>query len=133
MSNTYNPRENTFIKAPEQKTCPTCGQIYTEGGKPMVNVMNNYVSETGTIITVNSAEDIITIKDVPMYRCDENHPKTGLVHVSSILRDKLTKDKLQQQQVQQSTTVPTVTNPVPVPFNKLQAAQQVAQTTQTNP
>jgi len=125
MSTTYNPRDNTFIKKPEPSTCPTCGQLVQEVGKPFSNHMNNYISETGVIMTMNSNEDVIEIKGVPMYKCDDTNSKNGLMHVSRYLENK------KRLQAAPSTNVPApvanvpqgqVANPPPV-ANKLQAAQ----------
>ena len=142
MSTTYNPRDNTFIKKPEPSTCPTCGQLVQDLGKPFQNHMNNYISETGVIMTMNSNDDIIEIKGVPMYKCDDTNSKNGLMHVSRYLENKKRaaakvvvgvdrQPQVQQQQVQQQVNPETIVAPqinvaTPPPISKLQASQLVA-------
>ena len=81
MSETYNPRERTFIKAPEIKMCPTCGHAMTPDVKPMTNVMNRYINaETGNIVTVNSGEPTIVQSGVTLYRCEHERNHEGKWH-----------------------------------------------------
>ena len=127
MSTTYNPRDNTFIKKPEPSTCPTCGQLVQDLGKPFQNHMNNYISETGVIMTMNSGEDIIKIKGVPMYKCDDTNSKNGLMHVSRYLENKKRAASKQLVQNNPETTVaPQINVATPPPVSKLQASQLVA-------
>ena len=106
-ANVYNPRERSFIQPPEIKTCPTCGQLMQPEIKPMNNHMNNYISETGVILTINSDKDILVIKDVPMYKCDEQDSKTGLFHRSSGLRNALAEKQAAQIPAQQVVQEPS--------------------------
>ena len=62
MTETYNPRERTFIKMPEVKCCTACGQPLPSEVKPMNNHMNRYTSLEGRITVRNSNEDILEIK-----------------------------------------------------------------------
>lgn len=128
MSTTYNPRDNTFIKKPEPSTCPTCGQLVQDLGKPFQNHMNNYTSETGVIMTMNSNEDIIEIKGVPMYKCDDTNSKNGLMHVSRYLENKKRAAAAKQsvQNNPETTVAPQINVATPPPASKLQAAQSVA-------
>ena len=72
MSETYNPRERTFIKAPEVKICPTCGNPMMPEVKPMSNHMNNYMNaSTGKIYgSINSNEGHLIIQGVTLYKVD---------------------------------------------------------------
>jgi len=62
MTETYNPRDRSFIKMPEIKCCAACGQPLPSEVKPMNNHMNRYISEHGKISVMNSNEDIVSIK-----------------------------------------------------------------------
>ena len=134
MSTTYNPRDNTFIKKPEPSTCPTCGQLVQDLGKPFQNHMNNYISETGVIMTMNSGEDIIEIKGVPMYKCDDTNSKNGLMHVSRYLENKkraaaaaaASSSKQSVQNSLETAVAPQINVATPPPASKLQASQLVA-------
>lgn len=69
MPQIYNPRDNSPIKMPEKKLCPTCGQEITPEVKPITNEMNSYVNPlTGVAWVINSSENILEIKGVKMYK-----------------------------------------------------------------
>jgi hypothetical protein len=72
MPETYNPRERTFIKVPEVKLCPECGQPLPSDVKPMTNIMNNYISASGNRMVLNSDENILEIKGVKVYKAKQN-------------------------------------------------------------
>jgi hypothetical protein len=69
---TYNPQVNTFIKKPEIKLCPACGQPIHPEVKPLGNAMNKYVvAETGRVYAVlNDDAEELTIGGVPLFRED---------------------------------------------------------------
>ncbi len=71
MPETYNPRERTFIKVPEAKFCPQCGQQLPSDVKPMSNVMNNYISTTGNRMTINSDAPTVVINGVTLYKASK--------------------------------------------------------------
>lgn len=69
MPQIYNPRDNSPIKMPEKKLCPTCGQEITPEVKPITNEMNSYVNPlTGVAWVINSSEESLEIKGVKMYK-----------------------------------------------------------------
>lgn len=69
MPQIYNPRDNSPIKMPEKKLCPTCGQEITPEVKPITNEMNSYVNPlTDVAFVLNSSAESIDIKGVKMYR-----------------------------------------------------------------
>jgi len=81
MSETYNPRERSFIKAPEIKCCVTCGQPIMPEVKPMNNYMNRYVNDiSGNVVVLNSNNEYVEIQGVKLRREDvtkvQEAPKT---------------------------------------------------------
>ena len=75
MTETYNPREQTFIKAPEHKVCPTCGQLIVPEAKPLNNHMNVYVNDSTKVeFAINSNEPYVTVKDVKLRRKNYTPP-----------------------------------------------------------
>lgn len=58
----YNPRDNTPIKMPEKKVCPTCGHELAPDVKPITNHMNVYVNDlSGREVVINSDEAYVAI------------------------------------------------------------------------
>lgn len=71
MSETYNPRDRTFIKKPEIKLCPTCGHQMMADVKPMTNIMNRYINPlSGRVVAINSGDDTVEQSGVTLYRCE---------------------------------------------------------------
>ena len=64
----YNPRDRSFIKAPEEKICPHCGQKMQPEVTPMKNHMNQYVNANGVVIVFNDNANVIKLKDVEFYK-----------------------------------------------------------------
>lgn len=58
---TYDPQKNTFIKAPEAKFCPECGQQLPSEVQPMKNDMNNYITASGNVACINNNENVIEV------------------------------------------------------------------------
>ena len=77
---TYNPQERSFIKKPEIKICPSCGQPIQPDVKPLGNAMNKYVNaQTGKVIGVlNDDKEEITIGDTVLLREDVYNKRTNL-------------------------------------------------------
>lgn len=66
---TYNPRDKSFIKVPEKKVCPTCGHDLAPEVKPLTNEMSEYVNPiSGRIMVINSIEPVLEIQGVKVYR-----------------------------------------------------------------
>lgn len=127
---TYNPQKNTFIKAPEAKFCPECGQQLPSEVQPMKNDMNNYITASGNVACINNNDNVIEVgtAKTKFYKVT-GYDKKSHKYLSDYLPTSNSPSIpaespiVRQQQVQQSTTVPTAENPIPVPINKLQAAQ----------
>jgi hypothetical protein len=128
MPETYNPRERTFIKAPEVKCCPECGQPLPSDVKPMTNIMNSYISVSGNRMVLNSDTDTVEIKGVTLYKAKQN-PVTKKwesefmpVTEDTAPSETVTPNPVIPQDVLVEKT-PILGASVPVPVNKLQAAQ----------
>lgn len=77
MSETYDPRARSFIKAPQINTCVTCGQPIQQAVKPMRNVMNRYINDiSGNAVVLNDDAEYVTLQGVKLRR--EGVPKEGL-------------------------------------------------------
>jgi len=122
MSETYNPRERSFIKMPEVKCCPACGQTLPSDVKPMTNYMANYMHPvTGNVICMNTPkveQPTVVIQDQTYYLAKKNdYGKFYIVNPPSSDAN--------------VPTSPTVVTPVVLPdrtVSKLQAAQAAQQT-----
>jgi len=114
---TYNPRANTFIKVPEVKCCPACGQPLPSDVKPMTNFMANYMHPvTGNVVCVNVQKDqqpTFTIKGEVYHLCVKSK-ETGKWTIVHPKDTNVTVD---------SKEIPVEKSPVIVPVSKLQAAQ----------
>jgi hypothetical protein len=100
MIETYNARERSFIKKPENKCCVTCGQPLTPEVKPMNNHMSQYINKiSGRVLVLNSNEDTFTIDGVTLYKVgtpaasnvQEVKPVTPTVEVKSTVSSATTK------------------------------------------
>lgn len=89
MTETYNPRDHSFIRKPEPKCCITCGQPLPSDVKPFTNHMNLYLNIiSGKTVGFNSNEETISVQGVTLYRVDldeknqpVNPPKSKFVPV----------------------------------------------------
>ena len=77
MPETYDPQKRTFIKKPEIKICPSCGQPIMPEVKPFNNHMNHYIANSPDAkpMVVNSDEAELEINGVKVYKIN---PKTGM-------------------------------------------------------
>lgn len=81
-SSTYNPRDNSPIKAPEKKICVTCGQPLAPVPNKFTHTMNHYVNDISGLTTViASEEDYLTIQGVKLRRADV--PKSSTAEVAN--------------------------------------------------
>lgn len=72
MPETYNPRDRSFIKAPEIKLCPSCGQPLPPDVKPMTNFMNAYMHPvTRHVNIINSNEEVVNLKGQDFFVCEK--------------------------------------------------------------
>lgn len=150
MPETYNPRERTFIHAPEVKLCPECGQPLPSDVKPMNNIMNSYISSSGNRMVLNSDESTLVIKGVTMYKAkqffvvgDEHIPVTDPLpkNVNPLIHNKIWKSEFLPNAPTVSASIPNPVIPqdikiektpilgVPVPVSKPQVAQAASTTT----
>lgn len=69
-TSTYDVQQRTFIKRPEPKVCPSCGQIMPSDVQPMKTDMSNYISDVdgAQAVVIASNEDTLTINGVTVYR-----------------------------------------------------------------
>lgn len=67
---TYNPRDNSPIKAPDVEYCITCGQQLPTKVKPMTNEMSQYLNgdDKKGIVVVASVDPTLELKGVTFYR-----------------------------------------------------------------
>ena len=74
---TYDPQKRTFIKKPEVKLCPTCGQPVQMPVQQMKGAMSVYVNaETGKdYATIADNAETLTIDGVVLTRKDKWMPK----------------------------------------------------------
>jgi hypothetical protein len=135
MPETYNPRERTFIKPPEVKCCPECGQPLPSDVKPMNNIMNSYISSSGNRMVMNSDANTVEVKGVTLYKAKQNPvTKKWESEFMPVSEGKATGETvtpnpvIPQDVVVEKTPILGVPAPVPtpaVPVNKLQTAQVV--------
>ena len=118
MSETYNPRERSFIKMPEVKCCPACGQILPSDVKPMTNYMHPV---TGNVICLNTPyadQPTVVIQDQVYHLAKKNeHGKFVMVNPPSA-------------STESAPVIETSFKPVILPdriVSKLQAAQAASQ------
>ena len=96
-TSTYDVQQRTFIKKPEPKVCPTCGQLMPSEVVPLRNEMAYYISgeDGANPIVVSRNEDVIEIKGVKMYKARKENGKW----VSDFVPKKATATVTLQQQI----------------------------------
>jgi len=122
-SETFNVRDRSFIKVPEPKCCPTCGQMIAPDVQPYAQHMNNYVNPTTKHTQcMNSNEEELVIGDVTLVRedilkarikaeADKASTKTGPEPTTSTIKTPATTSTV-------GATTPKTTAPTTTTTNK---------------
>lgn len=88
---TYNPRDRSFIKAPEVKTCITCGQVLPSDIKPMTSHMGKYINIiSGRAIVMNNNAEVVNVQGVDLYLEGSNAHKAALKKQAEVVTNPAT-------------------------------------------
>lgn len=77
----YNVQERTFIRKPEPKVCPACGQLLPGDVHPMRTDMAYYISgvEGSKPLCVMSSADMLQMGEVTVYRVTGKDPTGKMI------------------------------------------------------